>query len=88
MIDERVPFEPLAVLVSDDDEILRRRLKVSTERLARARRLGLSVWTADRLAVRVGFHPLAVWGDEWEVAVDAEIAWAEMRQRTDWSPRS
>jgi excisionase family DNA binding protein len=71
--EERVPFAPLAALLGDD-EVLRRRLKMTPARLARAREIGLSVWTADRLAVGAGFHPVHVWGDEWEIAVDAEIA--------------
>lgn len=69
-----MPFAPLAVLVNGSDDPLGRRLRLSAERIARARELGLTVWTADRLAALAGFHPLEVWGFEWAWAIDREVA--------------
>lgn len=38
---------------------------LSHDRLSRALATGLTVWTADRYAMALGFHPCEVWGDVW-----------------------
>jgi hypothetical protein len=49
-------------------------LDVSTRTLHRYRHSGLTPWTADRLAIAAGHHPLAVWGDAWTRAIQAQPA--------------
>jgi len=47
-------------------------LDVSTRTLHRLRHTGLSPWTADRLAIAGGLHPLLVWGEAWTHAISAD----------------
>jgi hypothetical protein len=47
-------------------------LDVSTRTLHRLRHTGLNPWTADRLAIAGGLHPLVVWGEAWMHAIGAD----------------
>ncbi len=47
-------------------------LDVSARSLQRLRHTGLTPWTADRLAIAAGLHPLLVWGKAWLDAIDPE----------------
>ncbi len=49
-----------------------RLLDVSTRTLHRLRQTGLNPWTADRLAIAGGLHPLLVWGEAWIDAISAD----------------
>ncbi len=79
---ERLPLQPLLDALPIDHQRARpdvaapgvvaqaaELLAVSTRTVHRLRASGLTPWTADRLAVAAGFHPLAVWGDAWIRAV-------------------
>ncbi len=79
----RLPFQPLLDALPIDIQTARpavsgpgavaqaaQMLNVSTRTVHRLRVSGLSPWTADRMAVAAGFHPLAVWGDAWIHAID------------------
>ena len=83
----RLPFQPLLEALPIDLQMARpdvsgpgavaqaaEMLKVSTRTVHRLRVSGLSPWTADRLAVAAGFHPLAVWGEAWIRAIDVEAS--------------
>ncbi len=47
-------------------------LDVSTRTLNRLRHTGLNPWTADRLAIAGGLHPLLVWGEAWIHAIGTD----------------
>ncbi len=79
----RLPLEPLLDALPIDRCLERRDvvgpgaiaqaaalLDVSTRTLHRLRHTGLSPWTADRLAIAGGLHPLVVWGEAWIDAID------------------
>jgi hypothetical protein len=44
-------------------------LGVSTRTLSRYTDSGMDAWTADRLAIGAGWHPLLIWGQDWIDAV-------------------
>jgi len=79
----RLPLEPLLDALPIDRCLERRDvvgpgviaqaaalLDVSTRTLHRLRHTGLNPWTADRLAIAGGMHPLVVWGEAWIHAID------------------
>lgn len=57
-----LPVEPLAAAV-DQPNRLPKPLGRAFYRAVRAGRV--SVWTADRIAIALGRHPIEVWGDTW-----------------------
>lgn len=80
---ERLPLQPLLDALPIDHQKARpdvaapgvaaqaaELLAVSTRTVHRLRVNGLTLPTADRLAVAAGFHPLAVWGDAWIAAIE------------------
>jgi hypothetical protein len=55
------------------DHVLARRLGVTPRSVQRWRHgAGIRIWLADRLAVRLGLHPVEVWGQDFYVVVDGE----------------
>ncbi len=82
----RLPLEPLLVALPIDQRLARQDivgpgviaqaatlLDVSTRTLHRLRHTGLNPWTADRLAIAGGIHPLVVWGEAWMHAIGADL---------------
>lgn len=62
--DLRFPLGPLLAASGDPTLIaLQRRLGPDVN-VARLKRDGLTVWAADRYAIRLGLHPVLVW-DDW-----------------------
>lgn len=49
---------------------LGRALRLSGSVLAEAATRGVTIWSADRCAIELGYHPLEVWGDRWLAAND------------------
>ncbi len=81
----RLPLEPLLDALPIDHCLTRQDvvgpgviaqaatlLDVSTRTLHRLRHTGLNPWTADRLAIAGGLHPLVVWGEAWMDAIGAD----------------
>jgi hypothetical protein len=67
----RLPFEPLEELVSGRCGLrTARTLGVDPRQVYRWRAGGLSWAKADELAVRIGLHPVDVWGAEWWEGVE------------------
>ena len=72
----RLPFEPLERAVVAGHDVpgecttghVARRLHTSREVVYKWRRRGLTITTADRLAVHLGLHPAIVWPTEWSDA--------------------
>lgn len=69
----RLPFAPLerlVILARDGERLTDDRLAelfgMNRRNLYRWREAGIPRVMADRLAPRVGFHPLEVWGEEWD----------------------
>ena len=84
---DRLPFQPLLDALPIDHQKARpdvcgpgpvaqaaQLLNVSVRTVHRLRASGLSPWTADRLAVAAGFHPLAIWGDAWVRSIDIQAS--------------
>lgn len=81
----RLPLQPLLDALPIDHQLARQDvvgpgvavqaaalLDVSTRTLHRYRHSGLTPWTADRLAIAAGHHPLAVWGDAWTRSIETQ----------------
>lgn len=65
-VDEvRYPLEPLAARSGLPRHQLAIRINASNLSMHRYERDGLTIWQADRFAVRLGFHPANVWPDWW-----------------------
>lgn len=62
----RFPFAPVLEMFPDTRAVLARRLRMDPSTINKYVERGLSVWQADRLAVRLGFHPSALWPDWYE----------------------
>lgn len=62
---DRLPLDPLLRIHGGSWRSFREKTRTNTERLQRAERDGLTHDQADRLAIRLGVHPLEVWGDAW-----------------------
>ena len=65
-------------------------LDASTRTLNRLRHTGLNPWTADRLAIAGGLHPLLVWGEAWihAIAADHPLPAPQTHRPYDRSSRS
>lgn len=75
---QRLSFAPLEELHDGTLTELSFRCGVPRRTLYRWREYGLTAWQADLCAIRIGFHPLAVWGGSWADVVDDEIErWGE-----------
>lgn len=61
----RLPLEPLMQAHGGSWRSFREKTRTNTQRLQTAAEEGLTFEQADRLAVRLGVHPLEVWGDAW-----------------------
>lgn len=83
----RLPLQPLLNVLPIDHRLARpdvlgpgmsaqaaALLNVSPRSIARWRHEGLSPWTADRLAITAGHHPVTVWGWAWVHAIDPTSA--------------
>lgn len=76
----RLPYEPLGDHLRGIERVQRlsmtraaRSCDVSRETLLRWRRTGqVPVFAADRVAVRLGVHPAAIWGSHWWAAVEPD----------------
>lgn len=57
----------LIVGEDDDDTTIAERLGVNRQQVYRWRRgeVMLNTWAADRLAIKCGYHPALVWGQQW-----------------------
>lgn len=64
----RWPLQPLLDATGLSRTALARRLNVAFGTVHRAGREGVSDRVADRWAIRLGLHPLAVWGWDWVTA--------------------
>lgn len=51
----------------DDDTSVAARLRVDRQQVYRWRtgKVMFDTWTADRLAIRAGYHPSLIWGQQW-----------------------
>lgn len=67
----RLPLDPLLALY-DSALGLARALKVDPRQVHRWSGYGVSIWTADELAVSLGFHPIELWPQWLEVGEEAE----------------
>jgi hypothetical protein len=63
--ERRWPLQPLQDASGLPDESFSRRLHVSGHALTTAAEQGLTDVQADRWAVRLGWHPMSVWGWDW-----------------------
>jgi len=52
---------------------LARRVGIDTSQVYRARKVGLTVWAADRWACACGLHPATVWGTDWFNGQNVEV---------------
>lgn len=69
----RLPLEPLAAAVRLErgaDVDVRRVLGCSGETWLDALERGVTPWTADRWAIRAGWHPIEIWGSAWVALAD------------------
>ncbi len=79
----RLPFQPLLDVLPIDWTLARSDvvgpgpiaqaatlLGVTRRTVHRYRNSGLDHWTADRLAITAGCHPLTVWGQDWIHAIN------------------
>jgi GntR family transcriptional regulator len=64
-LEHRWPFQPLLEVSGVPTETLRRRLGLDTSTIATAVTDGLTDLQADHWAVRLGWHPMSVWGWAW-----------------------
>lgn len=64
----RFPYDRLIQRSGMSRSALRMKVGISGESARRYESEGLTVWQADRLAVRLGFHPANVWPDWWGTA--------------------
>lgn len=69
-VSPRLPLDPLLALY-DSALGLARALKVDPRQVHRWSHYGVSVWTADELAVSLGFHPMELWPRWVEVGEEA-----------------
>jgi hypothetical protein len=60
-------------------------LGVSTRTLSRYTNRGMDAWTADRLAIGAGWHPLLIWGKDWIDAVSHDQAHVLGEQRAGYA---
>lgn len=68
----RWPWEPLGELLGGSLRTQAERLGVDDRQVSRWRRGGLTDAMADRCAIRLGLHPLLVWGPAWDADGDQE----------------
>lgn len=66
----RLPLDPLLALY-DNRLALARALKVDARQIQRWCRYGVAFYTADELAVSLGFHPMELWPGWVEVGEEA-----------------
>lgn len=59
------PLEEKLTTPDTTDTDLAARLGVTRERLRKMRNVGLTIFAADKLACRAGYHPTYFWGDEY-----------------------
>jgi hypothetical protein len=66
--DPILPFAPLEELADcENASALARRLGEPRTTIHRWRRCGVRLFTADRLAIHLGYHPSEVWPEWWAV---------------------
>jgi hypothetical protein len=82
----RLPFAPLlAVSGADTVRAFAALIDADRRQVGRAKRDGLSWLTADRWAVKVGWHPANIWGtDAWLDTVAVECANGHVYTDRDW----
>lgn len=69
---DRLPFAPLAARIGvTAAHVLAVHLGTHARQIYRWRAYGIDVWSADRVATRIGLHPCQVWSDWDELALEA-----------------
>lgn len=72
MVLERFPLHPLATAAGADGVgDLARAVGVSSRTIHRWARNDIPFYAADRAAIALGSHPLIVWPDQWQHALNA-----------------
>lgn len=72
----RLPYEALVPFLGEDrdDATVAEMVGVARSTVLKWKRVGLTPWHADAVAILLGLHPLVVWGDEWAEAIDELVA--------------
>ena len=77
---QRLAAAPLLALAGNRDGqrnlfLRRKRFRLKVRAVYRFIRDGLTWTMADRLAIRLGYHPAEIWGHEWWALNDSEVAY-------------
>lgn len=66
-VKQRLPFEPIIALFDDEstNSDIADAIGCHPSAIKRYRTEGMSLDIADRVAIRLGFHPLVIWGSEY-----------------------
>lgn len=76
--DPRLPLEPLwAYLRPENSAELSVMLGVNDTAVRRWMCDGVPLSRCDEVAVRIGLHPILIWGEAWQKAEDADLATRE-----------